>query len=122
MKWPSNSNLGGTSFESFASFVVALAERGEVECFGSEDERQVGLLAANIEIAAVPAFFREVGDALHFDSLGVVGVALDFELAALRQVFGAGLEFEIVGAHSQRQRGFAVDVEVAAELGRAGHV
>src|SRR3954467_446392 len=49
-------------------------------------------------------------------------MAFDFELTALRQILGTSFEFEIVGAYSQRQRGFAVDVEMAAEFRRSGHV
>ena len=72
----------------------------------------------DVQVAAVPAFLRQVGEALHFDSLRVVGVALDFEVAGLRAVLGAGVELERVLADAQRQRQLAVDVEVAAELGR----
>ena len=74
--------------------------------------------AVDVQIAAVPAFLRQVGEALHFDPLRVVGMALDFEMAALRAILGPGVELERVLAAAQRQRELAIDVEMAAELGR----
>ena len=65
--------------------------------------RSLGV-AVEVEVAAVPAFFGEVGEALHFDSLRVVGVALDFEVAGLRAVLGAGVDLERVLAAAERQR------------------
>ena len=38
-------------------------------------------------------------------------------MAALREILGAGFQLERVGTDAERQCGFAVDVEVAAELG-----
>ena len=96
--------------------------RHDLQAFGPQDERQVFCVAVDVEVAAEPAFLLEVDEAFHFDALGVVGVAFDFELARLREVFGRRFEFEVVLADSQGERDGAVDVEVAAELGGAGEV
>jgi len=49
-------------------------------------------------------------------------VAFDFEVAGLLAVFGAGFELERVLAAAQGKRASAVDVKMAAELGRVGEI
>jgi len=107
---------------SDCGLVGRLGNGCNVQSFCAHDERQFFLLAVDVQIAGVPTFFGQVSDALHLDALRVIGVTVDLEVAALRQVFGPRLQLERIRAHAERQGCCAIDVEVPAQFGASGQI